>query len=585
SYQLGRQTRANPTLLGTDALGLRTAGVAQDSVTRMLNILRGASIPTFAPDAGANRLSDSGSLMGSLDFSPPGSGNGHSVGVTFNGNWRRNTDVGTGATSLSTAAGDHISWGGGLQARHSGYLGMVLSETSAGVNVNRDYDDLYTSLPAGRVLVNSLFEDGTSGVQLLGFGGSPGLGSSSTTLGASLRNALSWFDDGNKHRLKLNTELQYSGSSQRLASNLAGTFSYNSLADLQAGRPLSFTRMLSARERSTGLMTASLSLGDSWRRTPDLQLQYGLRLDAGRYSNTPAFNPLVESTFGRRNDRVPAPILFSPRIGFQWTVGHSQEVGSFMGAARVPRSIIRGGVGVFASSPGVGALGSALDNTGLPGGAQQITCIGPATPIPDWAAYGNPAAIPQRCADGSAGSVFSTTAPNVTLFARDFRPSTAVRSNLSWSGAALDNRFALNAEATYSLNLDQQRSFDLNFRGVPRFTLGDDGRPVYVDPASIVPATGAVATQDARVSPAFARVSELRSDLQSRTAQLSLRVSPVPRGPTRFGWSAAYTFSRMREQVSGFSSTAGDPLGVSWARSAQGPHQLSYSLRYNFFDA
>ena len=586
SYQLGRQSRTNPTLLGTDALGLRTAGVASDSVTRLLGILRAAAIPTSAAAAGSNRLADNGSIFGSLDFSPPGSGNGHAIGVTFNGNWRRNTDVGSGATSLSTTAGDHTSWGGGLQARHSGYLGMVLSETSAGLNLSRDYDDLYTGLPAGRVLVNSLFDDGTSGVSLLGFGGSPGLGSSSSTIAASLRNGLSWFDDGNKHRLRLSTELQYSGNTQRFASNLAGTYSYNSLADLQAGQPASFTRMLSARERSTGLMTGSLSLGDSWRKTPDLQLQYGLRVDAGRYTSAPAYNPLVESTFGRRNDQVPAPILFSPRIGFQWTVGHAQEVSSFVGAARVPRSIIRGGVGVFASSPSVGSLASALDNTGLAGGAQQIVCVGPAVPAPSWAAYAaDPGSVPQRCADGSDGSVFATTAPNVTLFARNFRPSTAVRSNLSWSGSVLDNRFSLSAEGTYSLNLNQQRSFDLNFSDTPRFQLGDDGRPVYVNPSSIVPTTGAVATQDARVSQAFAQVREMRSDLESRTEQLTLRLAPVPRGPTRFSWSAAYTWTRIREQVSGFSSTAGDPLGVAWARSAQGPHQLSYSLRYNFFDA
>jgi hypothetical protein len=106
-----------------------------------------------------------------------------------------------------------------------------------------------------------------------------------------------------------------------------------------------------------------------------------------------------------------------------------------------------------------------------------------------------------------------------------------------------------------------------------------------VAPASIVPGTGQIASRDARVTQQFARVTELRSDLQSRTAQLSLRLSPIQRTPSRFGWNAAYTYSHIREQVSGFSSTAGDPLAVEWARSGQGPHQLSYGLRYRFFDA
>ena len=76
-----------------------------------------------------------------------------------------------------------------------------------------------------------------------------------------------------------------------------------------------------------------------------------------------------------------------------------------------------------------------------------------------------------------------------------------------------------------------------------------------------------------------------RSDLESRTAQLQLGLSPITRGPTNFGWSVNYTFYHIREQVSGFNSTAGDPLDVEWARSGQGPHQISYNLRYRFFNA
>ena len=52
----------------------------------------------------------------------------------------------------------------------------------------------------------------------------------------------------------------------------------------------------------------------------------------------------------------------------------------------------------------------------------------------------------------------------------------------------------------------------------------------------------------------------------------------------RFGWNATYTYTYLREQVSGFSSTAGNPLDVAWATSGQGPHQVSYNVRYNFFN-
>ncbi|MET0399018.1 MAG: carboxypeptidase-like regulatory domain-containing protein [Longimicrobiaceae bacterium] len=586
SYELGRQSRDNQTLLTTSTLGLRNAGIAPDSVARFLEILRGQQVPALAGAGRQDRLSDNGSVLGTLDFSPPSSTSGQSFGVTFNGSWRRQSPVGGGVSQLASAGGERRGWGGGVQGRHSGYFGLVLTETTAGLNLSRDAGEPYLSLPAGRVRVSSAFADGASGVQSLVFGGNQGLSSASSSVSGSFQNHLSWFDDANKHRVKLSTELQYSGGTQDASSNLLGSFAFNSLADLEAGRPASFSRTLATRERTTGMVTGALSLGDAYRRSAELQLQYGVRVEGSRVTTLPAFNPLVESTFGRRNDRIPSPVSVSPRLGFSYTLGKAPEIASFVGAAPAPRAVVRGGVGVFTNGGGTGQLGSALDNTGLPVDARQIMCVGPAAPVPQWWTYAaDPGTIPDRCADGSTGTVFSSAAPGVTLFSPDFRPQSSIRSNLSWNGSVLRGRLSLVVEGTYSVNLHQQRTLDLNFDPTARFTLAGEGRPVFVDPASIVPATGSVASRGARVSQAFSAVSEVRSDLESRSTQLSLRLSPFTRGPSRFGWSAAYTWSRVREQVSGFSSTAGNPLDVEWARSAQAPHQVNYTLRYNFFDA
>jgi hypothetical protein len=248
--------------------------------------------------------------------------------------------------------------------------------------------------------------------------------------------------------------------------------------------------------------------------------------------------------------------------------------------------VIRGGIGVFTNASSAGQIGSALDNTGLPTGAQQIYCVGPAVPLPDWTLYANnPGGVPDRCADGTNGTIYANPSPNVIVFANDFRPQRSVRTNLSWTGTLLDARFSTSVEGSYSLNLDQQRSVDLNFIPAQQFALdAEAGRPVYVDPTSIT-TSGTIATRDNRVSQDFSRVTEVRSDLQSRTAQISLRLQPIPRGPSKFGWSAAYTYSHIREQVAGFNSTAGNPLVVEWTRSGQGPHQITYNLRYNFFNA
>jgi hypothetical protein len=348
-----------------------------------------------------------------------------------------------------------------------------------------------------------------------------------------------------------------------------------------------YTRQLAPRERDAGQLVAGASLGDAWRPTRDVQLTYGVRVDANRFLDTPDRNPEVERLFGVRNDRVPDGTFVSPRVGFSWTVGQAAQVASFEGARRNPRAVIRGGVGLFQNMPRPETIGQALESTGLPGAAQQLTCVGGAAPVPDWTAYAaDPSLAPDRCADGTTGSVFATSAPSVALFARDYQPPRSLRSNLQWSGPILGNRLSATIDGTYSRNEHQSSFVDLNFRPEQRFALaGEEGRPVYVEPTSIVPVTGAVSPIDARVSPDFSRVTEQRSDLRSESRQLQLRVSPLSFS-TNLSWSASYTYSNVRDQVRGFgSNTAGNPLAVEWARSSfDSRHQFTYTLNYNAWD-
>lgn len=586
SFQVDRNARPNRTLLSTGPLGLVTAGLAPDSVTRFFEALDARAIPRLVASDRTSLFNDNLSAFASLDIQPPNAVNGDAYGMTVNLNAGRQRPIGVGATQLAATSGDRINWGGGAQLRHNRYFGLWLSEASFAVNASRTYGDPYVDLPLGRVRVNSALPDGTTGVQTLAFGGNQSLFNDVRTIGTQLQHTLSWFDEKNAHRLKLTSEVRYSDTRQTLASNLRGTFAFNSLADFEAGRAASFTRQLTALERDLRQLAVAVSLGDTWRRSPDLQLQYGVRVETTRYPTTPTFNAALKGTFDRRNDRLPTPIVVSPRLGFSWTLGTAQEVAAFTGAARVPRAVVRGGIGLFANGGAGGQVGSALDNTGLPSGVQQLVCTGDAVPLPDWSAYERDlGAIPGTCADGLGGSVFANRAPNVVLFARDFQPQQAARANLSWQGPVLDARVSLNVEGTFALNLRLPQPVDLNFRADPQFALaGEGGRPVFVPPSSIDPLTGAIAAADARRADAFNRVTEYRSDLRSTTAQLSLRLSPIPRGFQRFGWSGGYTYTHVRERVAGFQSTAGDPFAREWAWASIGPHQVSYNLRYNFFD-
>ena len=250
--------------------------------------------------------------------------------------------------------------------------------------------------------------------------------------------------------------------------------------------------------------------------------------------------------------------------------------------------MVRGGVGLFQGTPGTQLIGSAIDNTGLANGLQQVSCSGVAVPTPDWAAYAsNLASIPSLCANGTSGTVFASTVPNVALFAGDYAAPHSVRSNLQWSGPVLGNRLNGTFEVTYSLNLNQPGTVDLNFSPVTKFTMSDEGqRPVYVAASSIDPATGLIASRDARVSQLYNRVTENRSDLRSQSQQFRASISPLSFNSS-FSWSLSYVFSSVKERVRGFgTNTVGNPFALEWARSNfDSQHQLQYSLFYNFFDA
>ena len=585
SYQAGRRANDLQTLLTTNTLGLQTSGIAKDSVTRLVALLQAAGIPIVIGGIPDSRTNDQLTVFGALDWAPPSSISGQALNLSFNGNVSKQAPV-TGLTSEMPAySGERTNGSGGVQMRHTNFFGVFLSETNAGFSASRNDGDPYLSLTSGSVLINSSFPDGTNGVKSIAFGGNPNLNTAQTTSNAAFSNQLSWFSLNNKHRLKFTTELRRDAYSSDQTANALGTFRFNSLADLGANIPASFTRTLQPRTRDGSQWIGGASIGDSWRKSPDLQLQYGVRVDGNSFNEAPVYNPAVEQAFGVRNDRLPNRVLVSPRVGFSWTYGVAPQISGFEGAVRGPRAVVRGGVGVFQNAPQTRLTGNALDNTGLASGIQNLACIGAASPIPDWATYGvDQSQIPVVCA--ISPPVFGNAAPNVTLFAKDYQPQRSLRSNLQWNGPILDNRFSATLEVTYSLNQNQPSSVDLNFNPTQRFALAQEGgRPVFVQPTSIVPSTGAIAPGDNRTSNLFARVTQQVADLNGMSRQVSLRVSPT-RFSTNLTYSGSYVYSNIREQVRGFQNTAGNPLIVEWARAAfDSRHQISYNIGYNFADA
>lgn len=585
AYNVGRRFADAQTLLNTSPFGLAAAGVAADSVTRLLNILNGQHVPVSVTGVPSLQAQDVAQAIANVDLMPSASGAGHSFTLGAAGNYQRSQPVSRGGLLLTTPAhgGESDFWGVNAAVTHTNYFWFgVLTKSTLGVAATGNSSDPYEQVPEGTVRVNSVLPDGSSSVRSLMFGGNSQL-SSLSNQAVQASNQLSWYSLDNKHTLKLTSNLAYDAFATDVTPSLLGSFAFNSLADLEAGKPSSFTRTLSKNTQSGNQLAGGASLGDYWRPSPNLQVQYGVRVDANRFLSAPARNQSLFDTLGVRNDVVPNRAYVSPRIGLQWYYGSSPQISYAPGSARPPRAVIHAGVGVFQNMASSQLIGPAVSSTGLPSSTQSITCVGAAVPFPDWESFlTKSGSIPTRCADGSTGTVFSTSAPGVTLFDPRFRQPRSLRGAADWSGPILDNRFVLGVQSIVSSGLDQQGAVDVNFNPSTRFTLANEaGRPVFADPGAIVTSTGAIAPADTRMSPAFQHVWLQRSNLQLNARQVVVNVKPVT-ADARLRWDLTYAFLDAREEFYGFTSTVGNPLDTEWGPHLQGGRH-TLTLRWSDF--
>ncbi len=590
SLQLRRRDDVVPSLSNADAATLTRFGVSPDSVARFTSLLTNAGVSPFAI-AADDRLSDNASTIVRLDYLTEG---GQSLSLRSDFRWSDTDPSRIGPLSLPQTGGNNRNWGGGLAATlTSNFGGRFLNELKVYGSTDRRTGRPLLVMPAGRVQVASELDGGETGIATLTFGGNAGLPQDGETKSLEATNEVSWLTDNGAHRFKLGALLNVSLFTEDVTTNRWGTFTFNSLADFEAGRAATFTRTLAPRLRDGAGINASLFLGDVWRASREVQVTYGVRAEGSQFGKTPAFNPAVERAFGYRTDQVPTDFRLSPRVGFTWTLG-MPGLGGKPGDApqkrsavpqqgfRAPWLIVRGGVGEFRSAPSTQLVASAAGATGLPNNESQLVCIGSAVPPANWSQFvANIAAIPTQCANGQASTI-PTQLPNVAVFGDDFAAPRAWRASLGAS-RPLMRRYNLNVELSYARGVAQTGYRDVNLRGDSRFTLSSEGnRPVFVDATTIVSTTGATSFLASRLNPSFGQVLVTSSDTRSDSKQLSVSLSGLtPRGAI---FNVSYTLARATDQgtagggfgrfggaggFGGFGSatTAGDPNVREWATS------------------
>ncbi|HUF30508.1 MAG TPA: carboxypeptidase regulatory-like domain-containing protein [Gemmatimonadaceae bacterium] len=599
SAQVRRRLNPLQSILGADAITLERLGASPDSAARFLDVLGGFGLPLSVAAVPDDRLADNGSVITRLDYQLT---ENHSLMLRGNVQGSLQNGFRTSALTVPSYGGEQSNRGAGGMLMLSSVLGTFLNELRASYAADTRSGDPYLLIPAGRVRVSSELEDGALGVSTLSFGGNPALPSDGSSQQLEIIDELSLLGF-NGHRYKIGGLLNYTRFTTTNSSDRYGSYAFNSLADFEAGQASSFTRTLAPAEREGSMLNAAIYVGDTWRASQALQLNYGARLEHSRFLESPAYNPRVEELFGRRTDEIPSELHASPRIGFTWILGAGGggrgAPGSgparggggrrgggqaFQVGAANDITVVRGGIGEFRGRAPTQLFSSALDATGLPGDEQRLVCIGSAVPDPDWAAYfADPGMIPESCADGSGGAPLATQRPVVTLFDQGFGAPRAWRGSLGVSRRL--GRFGVSVDGSYALGTNLYGARDLNLRNAAQFTLpSEGGRPVFVPAPSIDTATGATSVLASREHQEFAQVLEMSSMLHSRTAQVTVGVNGVARQSLL--WRLNYTFTRSRDQTAfaasgsrggggfggfgfgvGSSTTGGDPNAIEWGRS------------------
>ncbi|MGH7582614.1 MAG: TonB-dependent receptor, partial [Gemmatimonadales bacterium] len=594
SFDISRRTTATPSLLAPRATLLSQLGVSPDSVAAAMQAFAALGVPLGARGVPATPTIATGSATIRVDFRP-----NSFTALTFEAipYWTHFTGLGISELSLPTATIESRSTAGWFKLDASTYFHRVLDDFHITINPSSGSSSPTLPLPSGSVLIGTAFGDGRTGLTSFRFGGSGSGDVRSTRNTVDAENEMSWATANTLNQLKVTQELRVDEGDYSQVADPAGAYSYQSLSDLAANTPSSFSRVLAATARSFRATTGALSFGDIWRAIPGkLEFQGGVRYDWTKFNTPPEFNSVVDTLFGVRTDVVPEDHGFSPRLGFLWSPAGKRDRGLPFGmmiiapghgaAARAGfapfdasgLSVLRpgnditlsGGIGAYRGVISPVRLGALADATGLPGTTQYLSCIGAATPAHDWTATD----IPAECANGAGPMAYSAIAPRVAVFDPTFRAPVSWRGTLQVSGLTIGS-WALAPTITYALGVNSESWTDLNLQRIASFGLpAEQNRPVYSSPADIVPQTGLFAPAASRVSAAYGTVTQSRADLRYHALQLTVPVVPpklVGKIPVYF----VYSLNSQRAEQRGFGgTTAGDPFDIEWVAGQQPLHQF-----------
>ena len=588
---------------------LAQRGISLDSVSAVTSALQALGVPLSISSAPNEAHHQQLRTTEVLDFAPNAT---TSIRVSHNGSWQRNVGNNGSEVAFPTRVNELSVVQHSFGLRTTSYVRGLLNEFTGGYNYYSDDADPYTRLPGGSVRIGTEFSDGRTGLSSLTFGGGEGDYYEQSRSGEA-QNELSWLPQSGTHKVKIGGRVAFNRSNYFYfpGSPLLGTYTYLTIEDLTANRPASYDRVLTNTPRNTNSKNSSAWIGDEWKVSEAWQLQGGLRMDFAHPGTIPRYNPAVEQTFGVRTDQIPLDVGMSPRIGFTWassarrgrgTAGGASTLGGLSAeairsmspdmvssivqmqrATTLPGIAVSGTFGAYRGTVNTGTIAELVESTGLPGTRVTLSCVGDAVPLPDWR---NMTEGPAACADGTTGTTFSLAKPLVRVFDPGYEPQLSWRSSLGIDGIRVPGKWIVSINGGFSYNVNNQSTIDLNLNRTPHFFLAGEGRPFYAPQNAIVPSTGAISSGASRVSPEFATVSSILSDLRAYRAEFQASLSPPnPLLNRRLSLNLTYSLNAGRNESRGNSrvGTTGDPYEKQWVPISNPMHSFRVTSSGRFW--
>ncbi|HEX8674009.1 MAG TPA: hypothetical protein VF710_19075, partial [Longimicrobium sp.] len=532
--------------LDPDNPRLPSLGISADSARRLLQIVEGLGVRN-APEADA-RTSTS-AILARFDYLP---GSRHSLTLRIDA--RRRDSDGFGSPFSASGGGETREKSGGVLLKaFTRFRGGATHDASVYLSGTDQRSAPGAALPAGELWLRSDLVDGSRGISTLSFGGDAQAWPAEDRSAMEISDRVTIPLARGAHQLQVGALYLREHVEASAMNDRFGTFSFATLADVQAGRPVRFTRWLGSAEGEAVTATHALYAGDLWTPRRGLRVTWGVRAERTAFALPGALDP-GESLAAEPGT---SPWSLSPRAGFTWS-RNTPEM----------EWVVRGGAGRFRAAAPTRSLAALRVEPGL-GYGVRLECVGAAVPSPQWDLYrGDPSSVPSRCVgDGETGA---SDPAGATGFTRGFGVPGLWRASLEsfWLHKKFDTSLEVTASASRGRGLPL--GIDRNLAASPAFTLDDEGgRPVYAAPGAIDPTTGRAVLSASRRRDDAGVIRALDGAGRSASEQISVSATRM------FGMGllrAHYTLTRSRDLASSLSglaeslpSTAGDSRRASWA--------------------